>query len=1338
MSLIKLFEDENYILSKSDTSYKRNVIYFNSAAGLDRIGINDTFYPDPSHAPKDKPIDGIFTNNCINEYNLIAKKADWFQQETLNDFIKILKLNILGSEQETICYGSSMGGFASLHLAPLLEVKKVLAFSPQVSLNPEFGIRPTWYKVHEFCKFNYGGFKSNIINGRSANLEAYIFYDNFDYLDYKQSIEIKKYMINAHLFHVPYTGHGGCMSAINKAIGIKKIIISILENNLNLNEIKETCSLINYPKKYYAYKDCSHLVDFADKHLNLLDKLAFYSFQAPNQDILIKKCIDFINSRSYINSKIEDFIKMGVNKNENLIIHTVDISQSVAFKLDKKLCTGCAACSSICSKNAITMIPDQFGFYKPSIDNSKCNNCGLCSKKCIVLNPKYNNDKNPKCFAFLANDNIRKESSSGGFFKVAFSNILKNNGLVVGAKYNTDFSVQHEITDNKQIAQTFMGSKYIQSDVSKIYQKVKEQLKIGKKVLFTGLPCQVAGLKSYLIKDYENLITIDLFCHGIASHKIFLKYHNDVLKGKELLDLQFKRKEPWGWHAGVNAFFKDGSKYSVICGLDPYFQAYFLGYIKNTACSSCKFNHLPRQGDLSIGDFWGIDKFNKELNDNLGTSAILINNKKGEEFFFNLSDGIKKIKEVPINFAIAGNLSIKQPYPINKDRNLFLNYLFDKQMNFSDLLNIFKYRKLFMLTFSLNKNETSVTEYKKDEDLFSLANYVYQHYDNRKIVTWVYSEKFNKILKDNFGLDIEFPVSLINKTKSIHSLFELKNQSHKYYLVVLDREYDLHTEKIIRDLGFKYGDDCAFRRIKRLSISNLDLDKQSYIDDYGNTVEGFGIIGKITFLGYNNHIIFGKNIRGLSHLSIVVKSNTFIEIKDNITILEPSKIRALTDDFSSTFISIGQNCFFTNFNIKTFAPSMIRINQSLRANSNLSIGCCQGRKIIIGKDCLFASDVDLQSGDGHTIFDVISGKLKNKSINNTLYIGDHVWIGKRALILNGTALGCGSIVGAGSIVKGKFENNSTVGGNPAKQINRNICWSIDGSASSINSCPKQYVNRSSSSNSPICGLNVLVVGGTHRIGIQLVNQLIELGNNVTIITRGKTKDNFGHYITRLQADVSNLDEVQSVLQGKIFDVVFDNLAYNLDYVENIAKNVICNKYIILSSCAVYADKPNEYSIGKINAENGLFDKFNNKSPISVRLPPILPDPRLSIIFNSITNSSILKIDNLNKLITFVSAEEVARFLVWIANQNYSGKINFSFSGTCTLNQIINYFSDKLDKSPTVNLVEPSSSQIIYPDFSSNKMRLFLNLDQLKKLGFSPIDINEGLWKSIDEMFFVKK
>ena len=144
MSLIKLFEDKNYILFRSDTSYKRNVIYFNSAAGLDRIGINNTFYPDPSHAPKDKPIDGIFTNNCMNEYSLISKKADWFQQETLNDFIKILKLNILGSEQETICYGSSMGGFASLHLAPLLEVKKVLAFSPQVSLNPEFGIRPTW------------------------------------------------------------------------------------------------------------------------------------------------------------------------------------------------------------------------------------------------------------------------------------------------------------------------------------------------------------------------------------------------------------------------------------------------------------------------------------------------------------------------------------------------------------------------------------------------------------------------------------------------------------------------------------------------------------------------------------------------------------------------------------------------------------------------------------------------------------------------------------------------------------------------------------------------------------------------------------------------------------------------------------------------------------------------------------------------------------------------------------------------------------------------------------------------------------------------------------------
>lgn len=1335
-------ESKDYMLFRSNTKYDRNVVYLNSAAGLNRIGLNGDI-PDPAGASKDKPLDNVFADNNVNEYSLFSKKADWFQKDSLKEIIDILKFNILGTEDQTVCYGSSMGGFAALHIAPMIGVKKVIAFSPQASLDIKMGILPSWLGVLRVCEEKYGAFKSNILNGKAKDLKVLLFYDDLDYLDYRHAETIIKNINSVASVKLSYAGHGS-IGFVNKHFGVKNIVLSFLQDDLNMECLSEKLHKIKHPKKFYVYRDIRNLSTLKSA-LNQYDDLTLENINDTDYYRLINRCQQFIKTRNYIdsfkkyeliNALNDEIIPSEASAPSDKYSATdksANCDKSVICTLDRKLCTGCAACVTVCTKGALKIVPDEYGFLRPIIDLEKCNNCGLCTKRCSVLNPSYTNFESPKCYAFMADDNVRKESSSGGLFTHAYKHILDINGYVVGAKFNKDFSVSHCVTNDPATAKLFMGSKYIQSDTSLVLKDIKNLLKNGKVVLFTGMPCQVAGVKSSLPKEYENLITIDLLCHGIASYSVFKAYQRDIFHNKEISSLFFKSKKPWGWHAGVNAYFTDGTKYSVICDKDPYYQAYFKGYTKNSSCSTCKFNRLPRQGDLTIGDFWGISKYKQILNDDLGTSVVLINSKKGEDFFNKISINAKKVEEVPLRYAVQGNNNIVRTYPVNKDRHLFLEYLFNTNINFLNLYHMFINNELFMLNKTFYNEKFLITEYVQDMDLYDLAYYVFRHYNNRKIVTWVYSDKFNAILSEKFKLNVAFSVSLLKNTnKKIKHINEIANKNDEYYLVSLDRAYDTNVAKILNEIGFNYESDCAFRRIKPIEVKNFNLNAHSYTDEFGNTIEGSGIISSVIFKGFNNHIVLGKNIKGLSKVSFILDNNSFIEIGDNVTILENSSVRVYSQKFFSSSVFIGKKCFFTDITVNQWSPSLIRINDSLRANSHLSLSCCQGRKIIIGKDCLFASGIELQSGDGHTIFSVRDGRISNKSsYNNVLHIGDHVWVGKKSLILNGTAIGCGSIVGAGSIVKGTFNNNVTIGGNPAKQISRNKCWSIDGDASDIAACPKKYSKLTTDSKSPVSGKKVLVIGGTHRIGIALVNKLIELGNTVTILTRGNATDNFGHYVSRLRGDVESA-EISSVLNGGEYDYVFDNLGYNSNCVFNVIKNVRCDRYVMLSSCVVYTMSADDYTIGRKNAEKMLFAR-NDVSTVSVRLPPILPDPRLKYIYNCIRSNKAIVIDNPNRDLAFVSSEEVANFLTWLATQDYTGTIDFAFEGVINLKRIIDYISSKSHKNPLVKITDRKFSEVIYPCFEAPCFNDFLSLDIVKKLGYQPLCVNDEIWRYLDSL-----
>ncbi len=1021
-----------------------------------------------------------------------------------------------------------------------------------------------------------------------------------------------------------------------------------------------------------------------------------------------------------------------------------------------KECTGCSACSNVCPVDAIEMTANNEGMLKPVINRRKCISCGICKVKCPASNPVYKNEPKPRTYAMMADEETRKISSSAGMFSVVAEYIIDNNGYVCGAAYDKEFKVHHIIIKDKKELPLLRGSKYIQSNPGNVYREIKELLTSNKLVLFTGMPCQVAGLYAYLGKEYENLITIDLLCHGITSSKVFEKYHREVLNGKQLQRLEFKEKEPWGWHAGVNAYFTDGTKYSKPLESDLYFIAYLKSIAKNTSCEVCKANRLPRQGDLTIGDFWGIAKSDPEMFDGKGTSVVLVNNSKAQDFFDKIKDRMFKCKEEPLKNAINGNHIIEKPYKLHKNRNLFFEN-FDK-LSFEGLtLGCFN-NKLYESMYSAIFSNMSVEE----QQYYYLAETAAKNANGRQIVTWIRSGKFEKILKEYFGLSVAFGLTqrkeAVVKGK-ILDVTSINGKSDFYYLVSLDRKYDKEVYELLNKYGYKEFDDFVFKVGKPIVVENHDLSAGNYFDSYGNSIEGFsGIIKKAVFRGSNNHILLGKEIKGVNNLEFDLSENTTIRIDENCRIFSNLKIESRGYRGNSSVI-FRSNCRFTNGLIKLYNHdkcSSILVNEYCTFETNLELHANSGKKIIIGRDCMFSHDIDLWAGDGHTVFDVETGKNKNSAYDelpkyrNMIVIGEHVWVAKGAFIMHGTDIGNGSIVGAKSVVKGKYPNNCTITGNPARLVKKNVAWSRDMTTIQLEkTIERQYYQKTNDSNSPISGMNVLVIGGTRFIGIKLVEELIKRGNNITIATRGTRRDNFGNDVSRIKLDVSDFESCKKALEKRYFDVVFDNLAYCSEYAFNILSNVVCGKYIQLSSVEAYKNLKVEmketyfdpykesveikstsvgYVRGKRSAESIAYQKFPEKNIVTVRIPYVAPTDRLYYYCEHIVNNKSMSIENLAKGFTFINDTDVGRFLPWISNQDFQGPINFASSGMITVHMILEYIESKVGMKAIIDT--DNGDDAPFNVYKENTYSMNIGLAQ--SLGYEVPVLNDWIWTLLDK------
>lgn len=358
---------------------------------------------------------------------------------------------------------------------------------------------------------------------------------------------------------------------------------------------------------------------------------------------------------------------------------------------NKTDCCGCQACGDICHADAISFHSDHEGFWYPEVDRNKCTDCHLCEKICPVLNIdalKYRNKSAPKVFGGYNKDIvIRFDSTSGGVFSLLAQAMYKQKGYVSGAIYTDEFKVLNFISDDKKDLKRLRSSKYVQSNADGLYRRIKSLLESGEKVLACGSPCQMAALRGFLRKDYDNLIIVDFLCRATNSPKVFEKYKEslEARYGSKIVAIKDKNKDH-GWHSLARKItFENGQVYYGEGHEDDYRRGYHANVFERPSCYECKFKGIPRISDITLGDFWGIGSVDPSLEQNLGTSLVMINSEKGEKYFDIIRDKLV-IKEFSLDDIVPGNRTAimggKLPYPAGIDRNEFFKALdempFDK------------------------------------------------------------------------------------------------------------------------------------------------------------------------------------------------------------------------------------------------------------------------------------------------------------------------------------------------------------------------------------------------------------------------------------------------------------------------------------------------------------------------------------------------------------------------------------------------------------------------------------------------------------------------------------
>lgn len=346
-------------------------------------------------------------------------------------------------------------------------------------------------------------------------------------------------------------------------------------------------------------------------------------------------------------------------------------------------CTGCSACAGKCPKKCITMIADSEGFLYPQINENECIHCGLCERVCPVLNVEESRKPLQIYVGYNRDSDIVAQSSSGGIFTLLAQKIIADGGVVFGARFNTSREIVHDFVEKEEDLTLFRGSKYVQSRIGNAFHDVEEFLKKGRSVLFSGTPCQIAGLKSFLRNPYENLLTVDFICHGVPSLEIWKEYlHNSLsyFPKRGDVDISFRDKKE-GWRNYSFTLTLNKKKENLILFTEPGYKNSFLrGFLANLylrpSCHHCQVKSWKSGSDITIADAWGIENVYPELDDDKGCNSVVVLSPKGQSLFERIKgENLVNVRYVGEDFIRKYNVSAFVSSEPHKNRDKFFRYI---------------------------------------------------------------------------------------------------------------------------------------------------------------------------------------------------------------------------------------------------------------------------------------------------------------------------------------------------------------------------------------------------------------------------------------------------------------------------------------------------------------------------------------------------------------------------------------------------------------------------------------------------------------------------------------
>lgn len=486
-------------------------------------------------------------------------------------------------------------------------------------------------------------------------------------------------------------------------------------------------------------------------------------------------------------------------------------------------CVGCAGCMSICPVRAISMGYDKYGFLFPVIQEDKCIHCGKCLTVCPTQKELELRVVPDVCYATQASMEERQKSTSGAVFPLLANAVLEVGGYVSGAVYDKDFRVQHIVSNKTCDMERMRSSKYVQSNTIGVYEQIGTLLDQGETVLFSGCPCQVAGLKAFLEKEYEKLYTVDVVCHGVPSPMVYESYLKEFTeKYGKILEVDFRKKKEFGWKTGLYIRFEDGKEYSNK-GYEPYLFSFLNDWILRDCCYQCEYKGRG-YADITLGDFWGVAQLDETMDDGTGTSYVAINSVKGVELFANIKDKLRTLKIFKNQDAIKYNPSIARPANKTKFREILFENIH------TDTLQNAMGRSFAQIHFDIGLALWWSSNYGNAMTNYALYQVLSRKWSVLAIDNVVMrpSGRFRRFAKENYQLSSDY---------FLGGMQEIIKESCNAFVVGSDQTWNIHFEKMFH-CGKFFQLDFVDDTVKKISYASsfgmegAEPPAEEYAEDY--------------------------------------------------------------------------------------------------------------------------------------------------------------------------------------------------------------------------------------------------------------------------------------------------------------------------------------------------------------------------------------------------------------------------------------------------------------------------------------------------------------------------